>query len=85
MRAIYMIFRREFAAYLRSIMGWIVVGGLGFATIFTLYLIPVFYSLLAGFAKPRAKETEALEEELSAAAAATDTTGGKPEERPVTS
>ena len=26
MRAIYMIFRREFAAYLRSIMGWIVVG-----------------------------------------------------------
>ena len=26
MRATYMIFRREFAAYLRSIMGWIVVG-----------------------------------------------------------
>jgi hydrophobic/amphiphilic exporter-1 (mainly G- bacteria), HAE1 family len=57
----------------REALGWIVVGGLGFATIFTLYLIPVFYSLLAGFAKPRAKEAEALETELAAASSVTDT------------
>jgi HAE1 family hydrophobic/amphiphilic exporter-1 len=46
---------------------------LGFATIFTLYLIPVFYSLLAGFAKPRAKEAKDLEAELSAASGVMDT------------
>jgi HAE1 family hydrophobic/amphiphilic exporter-1 len=57
----------------REALGWIVVGGLGFATIFTLYLIPVFYSLLAGFAKPRAKEAELLESELVAAAGVMDT------------
>jgi HAE1 family hydrophobic/amphiphilic exporter-1 len=57
----------------REALGWIVVGGLGFATIFTLYLIPVFYSLLAGFAKPRAKEAQELESELIAASAVMDT------------
>lgn len=60
----------------REALGWIVVGGLGFATVFTLYLIPVFYSLLAGFAKPRAKETEAMEAELAAAASATSEENG---------
>ncbi len=57
----------------REALGWIVVGGLGFATIFTLYLIPVFYSLLAGFAKPRAKEAQELETELVSAAGVTET------------
>ena len=59
----------------REALGWIVVGGLGFATVFTLYLIPVFYSLLAGLAKPRAKEAEILEGELSAALNVMDTHG----------
>lgn len=57
----------------REALGWIVVGGLGFATIFTLYLIPVFYSLLTGFAKPRAKKVQQLEAELVAAAGVMDT------------
>jgi hydrophobe/amphiphile efflux-1 (HAE1) family protein len=57
----------------REALGWIVVGGLGFATIFTLYLIPVFYSLLAGFARPRAQEARQLESELVAAAGVMDT------------
>lgn len=64
----------------REALGWIVVGGLGFATIFTLYLIPVFYSLLAGLAKPRAKEAQMLESELAAAASVVDTQGRAPVE-----
>ena len=31
----------------RSAIGWVVFGGLGIATVFTLVLIPVIYSLLA--------------------------------------
>ncbi|PLW77811.1 efflux RND transporter permease subunit [Cohaesibacter celericrescens] len=31
----------------RTAVGWVVVGGLGFATLFTLFLIPVTYRLLA--------------------------------------
>ncbi|MCW5772316.1 MAG: efflux RND transporter permease subunit [Rhodospirillaceae bacterium] len=51
----------------REALGWIVVGGLGFATIFTLYLIPVFFSLLAHLSRPRAAEAQELESELAAA------------------
>ncbi len=51
----------------REALGWIVVGGLGFATFFTLYLIPVVFTLIAGFAKPRANEAGELEAELVAA------------------
>lgn len=51
----------------REALGWIVVGGLGFATLFTLYLTPVVFSLLAGFSKPRAQETADLQGELDAA------------------
>ncbi len=70
-----LVFAFGAGAEAREALGWIVVGGLGFATIFTLYLIPVFYSLLAGFAKPRAKEAADLEAELSAAAGVMDTRG----------
>jgi HAE1 family hydrophobic/amphiphilic exporter-1 len=62
----------------REALGWIVVGGLGFATFFTLYLIPVFYSLLAGLAKPRAQEAQQLEGELAAAIGVLDTRADRP-------
>jgi len=48
----------------REALGWVIVGGLGLATLFTLYLTPVAYLLLAGFAKPRAAERQNLEREL---------------------
>ena len=48
----------------RSAIGWVVFGGLGLAVIFTLYLTPVLYLALARFAKPRADETQRLEQEL---------------------
>ena len=51
----------------RSAIGWVVFGGLGLAVIFTLYLTPVLYLALARFAKPRADETQRLEQELQQA------------------
>jgi hydrophobic/amphiphilic exporter-1 (mainly G- bacteria), HAE1 family len=54
----------------REALGWIVVGGLGFATIFTLYLTPIVFSLLAPFSQVRAQEAEELDAELAAAARA---------------
>ncbi|MFN0024347.1 MAG: efflux RND transporter permease subunit [Parvularculaceae bacterium] len=51
----------------RAALGWVVFGGLGFATIFTLFLTPVTFLMLARFSKPRAAEEQALEAELSAA------------------
>jgi HAE1 family hydrophobic/amphiphilic exporter-1 len=54
----------------RRALGWIIVGGLGFATIATLFLTPVVFSLLARFSKPRIAETERLERELAEAGSA---------------
>jgi len=51
----------------RQAVGWIMVGGLGLATVSTLLLTPVAYLLIAGFAKPKAEEEARLERELSAA------------------
>ena len=48
----------------REVLGWIIVGGLGMATVATLYITPVAYLLLAGLSRPRAAETEMLEAEL---------------------
>lgn len=48
----------------REVLGWIIVGGLGLATFATLYVTPVAYLLLAGFAKSRAAETAMLQSEL---------------------
>jgi HAE1 family hydrophobic/amphiphilic exporter-1 len=53
----------------RRALGWIIVGGLGFATIATLFLTPVVFSLLARFSKPRAAEEARLARELSEAEA----------------
>ena len=49
----------------RHALGWVIVGGLGLATLLTLFLTPVAYLLLAGLSKPRAEETRRLREELA--------------------
>ncbi|MEB8389140.1 efflux RND transporter permease subunit [Rhodobacteraceae bacterium KMM 6894] len=51
----------------REALGWVIVGGLGLATLSTLYLTPVAYLLLAGFSPPKAHEEARLREELEAA------------------
>ena len=51
----------------RLALGWVIISGLGFATLFTLFLIPVAYSILAPWSKPRAEETQRLIEELKVA------------------
>lgn len=51
----------------RAALGWVVFGGLGFATVFTLFLTPVTFLALARFAKPRATEAGKLAAELAAA------------------
>ncbi|WP_181706054.1 efflux RND transporter permease subunit [Chthonobacter rhizosphaerae] len=53
----------------RVALGWVLVGGLGFATVFTLFLTPVVYLLLAGFTKPRTAEEARLARELREAEA----------------
>ena len=50
----------------RSAVGWVVFGGLGLATLFTLYLTPIIYLGIAGFAKPRAASAQQLNKELEA-------------------
>ncbi|HWT31437.1 MAG TPA: efflux RND transporter permease subunit [Propylenella sp.] len=49
----------------RQALGWIVVGGLGLATIITLFVTPVAFLLLAGFGRTRSAESERLENELA--------------------
>jgi HAE1 family hydrophobic/amphiphilic exporter-1 len=49
----------------RQALGWIVVGGLGFAAIITLYVTPVAFLLLARFSKTRSHEAERLDTELA--------------------
>ena len=51
----------------RLALGWVIIGGLGFATVFTLFLTPVVYRILAPLSKPRAHETQLLIDELRAA------------------
>ncbi len=52
----------------REALGWVVVGGLGLATLATLFLTPVAYLLLARFSSPRAEGQKHLERELAKAA-----------------
>ncbi len=56
----------------REALGWVVVGGLGLATLATLYLTPVAYLLLARFSAARAAGERKLREELSGAAGIRD-------------
>ncbi|MBP7242617.1 efflux RND transporter permease subunit [Amaricoccus sp.] len=65
-----LIFAHGAGAEAREALGWMIVGGLGVATLATLYVTPVAYLLLAGLAKPRAAESRRLADELAAASAA---------------
>ncbi len=47
----------------RSAVGWVVFGGMGLATAFTLYLTPVVYLAIARFAKARATAGDQLDQE----------------------
>ncbi|AGF75280.1 efflux RND transporter permease subunit [Bartonella vinsonii] len=49
----------------RVSLGWVIVGGLGLATVFTLYITPVVYLFLGRFVKPKAEEALRLTKELS--------------------
>jgi multidrug efflux pump len=49
----------------RIAIGTVIIGGLGFATVLTLFLTPVLYDLLAGFTRPRGAIEKALEDELA--------------------
>jgi hypothetical protein len=53
-------------------VGWVVVGGLGFATVFTLFLTPVFYRLIAPICAVPGASSRKLENEIDATAARTD-------------
>jgi HAE1 family hydrophobic/amphiphilic exporter-1 len=60
-----LVFAFGAGAEAREVLGWIIVGGLGLATIATLYITPVAYLLLAGLSKPKAAEAARLHRELS--------------------
>ena len=48
----------------RNQIGWVIVGGMAIGTIFSLFVVPVFYSLFAKVAEPH---DEKLEEQIRAA------------------
>ena len=48
----------------RSAIGWVVFGGLGLSSLFTLYLTPLGYLLIAPWMKPRSDAERQLELEL---------------------
>lgn len=49
----------------RIALGWVIVGGLGLATIFTLYVTPVVYLFLGRFIRPKAEEDLRLTKEFN--------------------
>lgn len=53
----------------RAAIGWVIFGGLGLAAVFTLFLTPAVYALVAGLSPPRARAGAALDAELDRAAA----------------
>jgi multidrug efflux pump subunit AcrB len=50
----------------RNAIGWVIFGGLGLSTLFTLYLTPLIYSLIAPHVKPRSHAGQKLAEQWQA-------------------
>jgi multidrug efflux pump subunit AcrB len=48
----------------RAAIGWVVFGGLGLAAVFTLFLTPAVYVLIAWMSKPRTSASEELAEQM---------------------
>ena len=61
----------------RMAIGWVVFGGLGLAAVFTLYLTPVVYLVLARLSPARAASAGKLEHELAHAATIPDVAEGE--------
>ncbi|NBB50325.1 MMPL family transporter [Rhizobium sp. CRIBSB] len=59
-----LVFAQGAGAEARIALGWVIVGGLGVATLVTLYITPVAYLLLARFSRPHAHEEARLKTEL---------------------
>lgn len=62
-----LVFASGAGAEARIAVGWVVVGGLGFATVFTLFLTPVFYRLIAPLCAVPGASSRKLENEVTAA------------------
>ena len=60
----------------RAAIGWVVFGGLGLAAVFTLFLTPALYVLIAGTVKPRNAEADLIARQLDDAKPLTDATSG---------
>lgn len=50
----------------RQSIGWVIFGGLGIASLFTLFLTPVLYLVIARFGQPRSVDLTKLREEIGA-------------------
>jgi len=48
----------------RTAIGWVIFGGLGLAAVFTLFLTPAVYALVARLSKPRASASEELARQM---------------------
>jgi hydrophobe/amphiphile efflux-1 (HAE1) family protein len=59
-----LILSRGPGAEARNAIGWVIFGGFGLSTLFTLFLTPLAYSLVAPHVKPRGRAGEILEEQL---------------------
>jgi multidrug efflux pump len=46
----------------RSSIGWVIVGGVTFSTVLSLFVVPTLYSLLARFTKPSSHVADKLRE-----------------------
>ncbi len=56
----------------RAAIGWVVFGGLGLAAVFTLFLTPALYVLIAGTVKPRNEEADLIARQLEDAGVISD-------------
>lgn len=65
--AVPLAFAAGAGAEARHQIGWVIVGGMSFGTVFTLFVVPVFYLLLSG------KHQTAEEQATSASSASTET------------